>query len=229
MTWPDFAGSREARRRYWARATVGFRRFGGVQPNPAHQALALLEQRGEVDGIVTQNVDGLHEAAGSRNVVALHGTLAEVVCLDCGRRRSREELQRELDAANPWLGEVAARVQADGDADLPDEHVGAFELITCVCGGDLRPDVVFFGEHVPRDRMQRARALVEAARTVLVAGSSLTVGSGYLLVRHALRSGAHLTIVNQGPTRADHLVEDRIDVDVTEALPALLPDQLARR
>lgn len=223
MQWDEFAGSAEARRRYWARGQVGFRRYADVRPNAAHQAVARLEQLGLVDGVVTQNVDGLHLRAGSRTVVQLHGSLDDVLCMACGAREPRRALLRRLDDANPWLREVSAPVQADGDARLGHEHVRRFRVLGCLrCGGDLRPDVVFFGEFVPRERMVRARELVEAASTVLVAGTSLAVGSGRLLVRHARRHGARLAVVNLGPTRADDVADVRVERDVTDVLPGLV-------
>lgn len=220
MQWEEFAGSAAARRRYWARGQVGFRRYADVAPNAAHEAIATLEQRGLVAAVVTQNVDGLHRDAGSREVVELHGSLDEVVCMDCGAREQRRALQARLDAANPWLREVEAPVQADGDAVLAERHVQRFRALGCHGGdGDLRPDVVFFGEFVPRERMLRARRLVEAATTVLVAGSSLAVGSGRLLLRHARRHGARVAIVNLGPTRGDDVADLRLERDVTDVLP----------
>lgn len=219
MQWQDFVGSRAARRRYWARGQVGFRRYAGIEPNPAHTAIAALERDGVVTGVVTQNVDGLHGRAGTRHLVELHGSLAEVVCMDCGDREPRTALQARLDAANPWLAEVDAPVQADGDAVLGEAHVDRFTLVGCLgCDGDLRPDVVFFGEFVPRERMVRARDLVQQARTLLVVGSSLAVGSGWLLLRHARRHGASVVIVNLGPTRGDELADLRLEADVVPVL-----------
>lgn len=219
MQWQDFLGSRAARRRYWARGQVGFRRYAGIEPNPAHTAITALERDGVVTGVVTQNVDGLHGRAGTRHLVELHGSLAEVVCMDCGDREPRTALQARLDAANPWLAEVDAPVQADGDAVLGEAHVDRFTLVGCLgCDGDLRPDVVFFGEFVPRERMVRARDLVQRARTLLVVGSSLTVGSGWLLLRHARRHGAAVVIVNLGPTRGDELADLRLEADVVPVL-----------
>lgn len=224
MQWDEFAGSAAARRRYWARGQVGFRRYAGIAPNPAHRAIARLETAGLVDAVVTQNVDGLHRAAGSDNVVELHGSLADVLCMDCGAREPRPQLQRRLDAANPWLRDVTAPQQADGDALLEDHHVAGFDVLGCLqCDGALRPDVVFFGEFVPRPRMARARDLVERASTLLVAGSSLAVGSGRLLLRHARRHGAAVGIVNIGPTRGDDVADVRLEADVTTVLPRLVP------
>lgn len=222
MQWDEFAGSAAARQRYWARGQVGFRRYLGIEPNDAHRAIASLEAAGLVDAVVTQNVDGLHRAAGSRRLVELHGSLAEVLCMDCGAREPRTALQRRLDAANPWLQEVDAPQQADGDAVLDTEAVAGFEVLDCLaCGGVLRPDVVFFGEFVPRERMATARAHVERARTLVIAGSSLAVGSGRLLLRHARRHGASIAIVNLGPTRGDDVADVRLEADVTEVLPAV--------
>lgn len=224
MQWDEFAGSAAARQRYWARGQVGFRRYAGIRPNPAHEAFAALEAHGLLDAVVTQNVDGLHRAAGSDVVVELHGSLADVLCMSCGAREPRAALQARLDEANPWLSEVQAPQQADGDAVLDDRHVAGFRVLGCrVCDGPLRPDVVFFGEFVPRERMARARDLVEAAATLLVAGSSLAVGSGRLLLRHARRHGAAVAIVNLGATRGDDVADVRIEADVTEVLPRLVP------
>lgn len=222
MQWDEFAGSAAARRRYWARGQVGFRRYAGIRPNDAHRALAELESAGLLDAVVTQNVDGLHAAAGTRRLVELHGSLTDVLCMDCGAREPRADLQARLDTANPWLQEVEAPQQADGDAVLAEHHVDGFELLGCLdCDGVLRPDVVFFGEFVPRARMQAAREHVEAADTLLVAGSSLAVGSGRLLLRHARRHGARVAIVNLGPTRGDEVADVRVEADVTDALPAV--------
>ena len=223
MQWDEFVGSPAARQRYWARGQVGFRRYAGISPNAAHHAVAELEAAGLVEAVVTQNVDGLHRAAGSRRVVELHGSLAEVRCMTCGAREPRAALQGRLDRANPWLRDVDAPQQADGDAVLDERHVAGFEVLGCLaCGGTLRPDVVFFGEFVPRERMARARELVEDASTLLVAGSSLAVGSGRLLLRHARRHGAAVAIVNLGPTRADAVADVRLEGDVTEVLPAVV-------
>lgn len=222
MQWDEFAGSAAARQRYWARGQVGFRRYEGIRPNAAHLAIAELEAAGLVDAVVTQNVDGLHRAAGSRRVVEVHGSLAEVRCMDCGQREPRSALQARLAQANPWLRDVDAAQQADGDAVLDSRHVAGFEVLGCLgCGGVLRPDVVFFGEFVPRERMARARGLVEGADTLLVAGSSLSVGSGRLLLRHARRHGASVAIVNLGPTRGDEVADVRLEADVTDTLPAV--------
>ncbi len=223
MQWDEFVASPAARQRYWARGQVGFRRYAGIVPNAAHRAVAELETAGLVEAVVTQNVDGLHRAAGSRRVVELHGSLAEVRCMTCDEREPRAELQARLDRANPWLRDVDAPQQADGDAVLDERHVAGFDVLGCLaCGGTLRPDVVFFGEFVPRERMVRARELVQSAHTLLVAGSSLAVGSGRLLLRHARRHGAAVAIVNLGPTRGDAVADVRLEGDVTEVLPAVV-------
>lgn len=222
MHWQEFAEDPRARRRYWARGQVGFRRFAGTTPNAAHRAVAALERGGLVDVVVTQNVDGLHQRAGSSAVVELHGSLAEVVCMACGDREPRPSVARRLDRRNPWITEVEAAPQADGDAVLDAELVDRFVPVGCRgCGGDLRPDVVFFGEFVPRARMVRARAAVEGARVVLVLGSSLAVGSGYQLVRRAARGGAAIVVATRGPTRAERLATARSQEDLVTLLPRL--------
>lgn len=223
MQWATFAGDAEARRRYWARGQVGFRRYDAVVPNPAHRAVAAAERAALVTHVVTQNVDGLHQAAGSVAVTELHGSLAEVVCMGCGHREPRPSLAARLDDRNPWIADVAATQLADGDAVLADEHVRRFEVVGCrSCGGDVRPDVVFFGEFVPRDRMRRAKTAVEQARTVLVAGSSLAVGSGWLLLRHAVRHGARVLLATAGTTRGDDLADVRSHEDLVRLLPRVV-------
>jgi NAD-dependent SIR2 family protein deacetylase len=222
MQWEEFAGSAHARRRYWARGQVGYRRYEDVRPNVAHRAVAAFEDAGLVQHVVTQNVDGLHQAAGSRSVTELHGSLAEVVCMACGRRESRAGLQARQAADNPWIEEVRARAQADGDAVVDEDVAARFRPAGCLaCDGDLRPDVVFFGEFVPRERVERAREAVEAAAALVVLGSSLAVGSGYLLVRRAVRRGVPVAVVNRGPTRGDDHADVRVDADLTRVLPAL--------
>ncbi len=203
MTYQRFVGSAEARRRYWARSHVGWRQIGLAAPNAGHRAVAELERRGLIDGIVTQNVDGLHQAAGARRVIELHGGLDRVVCLTCRERTSRTELEDRLRAANPgW--EASGRINPDGDAVLADEQVERFRVVDCAtCGGLLKPDVVFFGENVPRTRVDECFALVAAARALLILGSSLTVRSGLRFVTKAAALGIPIAIVNQGPTGGD--------------------------
>ncbi|MEU7856025.1 NAD-dependent protein deacetylase [Nonomuraea sp. NPDC049141] len=207
MTYQRFVGSAAARQRYWARSHVGWRQIGLAAPNAGHRAVAELERRGLIEGIVTQNVDGLHQAAGARRVIELHGGLDRVVCLTCRERTSRTELEDRLRSANPgWeaSGQGQARINPDGDAVLDDEQVERFRVVDCAtCGGLLKPDVVFFGENVPRARVDECFALVAAARALLILGSSLTVRSGLRFVTKAAALGIPIAIVNQGPTGGD--------------------------
>ncbi|GAA4948956.1 NAD-dependent protein deacetylase [Nonomuraea thailandensis] len=203
MTYQRFVGSAEARRRYWARSHVGWRQIGAARPNAGHRAVAELERRGLLAGIVTQNVDGLHQAAGARRVIELHGGLDRVVCLSCRERTPRAELERRLREANPgW--EASGRINPDGDAVLTDEQVAGFRVVGCAgCGGLLKPDVVFFGENVPRPRVDECFAVVGGARALLVLGSSLAIKSGLRFVTKAAGLGIPIAIVNQGPTGGD--------------------------
>lgn len=223
MQYSEFIGSRTAQQRYWARSYLGWRRIGAAQPNPGHRALVDLEAAGLV-GVVTQNVDGLHSAAGSRRVVNLHGDIAVVVCLDCGDRTPRSSLQHRLSALNPDLrdnvtgGRAAAR--PDGDAVVEDWH--HFVLASCRgCGGRLKPDVVFFGESVPKPRVADAYALVDQAEVLLVAGSSLTVMSGLRFVRYQRKKGRPVVIINRGLTRGDELASVKLDAGCSETLTSL--------
>jgi NAD-dependent SIR2 family protein deacetylase len=223
MTYQTFVGGAAARRRYWARSHVGWRHVARAAPNAGHRAVAELERRRLLGGVITQNVDGLHQAAGSRRVVELHGSLDRVVCLSCGDRTPREDLDRRLHAAN---GEWAARVQAvnpDGDAVLADAEVEQFRLVDCAtCGGVLKPDVIFFGENVPRSRVQECYALVEDAGALVVLGSSLTVLSGYRFVRHAASCAVPVVIVNQGATRGDAQALLTLDAPLGRTLTELV-------
>ena len=223
MTYQAFTGDPLARRRYWARSQLGWKVIARAQPNAGHLAVAALQDAGLLDGIVTQNVDGLHTAAGARELVELHGNLDRVVCLGCGRLSPRAELDRRLREANPeWQAEATA-LKPDGDVDLADEAVQSFRVVDCeACGGMLKPDVVFFGENVPRERVQHCFALVESARSLLVLGSSLTVMSGYRFVLRAAKHGIPVGIVNGGATRGDDKASVRIDAPLGEVLPALV-------
>ncbi|MET7335567.1 NAD-dependent protein deacetylase [Nonomuraea sp. NPDC005650] len=204
MTYQRFTGSAEARQRYWARSHVGWRQIGRALPNAGHRAVAELERRGLLAGIVTQNVDGLHQAAGARRVIELHGGLDRVVCLSCRERTPRADLERRLRAANPGWEAAAARINPDGDAVLTDAQVAGFQVVGCTaCGGLLKPDVVFFGENVPRARVDECFALVAGAHLLLVLGSSLTVRSGLRFVTKAASLGIPIAIVNQGATGGD--------------------------
>lgn len=221
MTYQVFTGSAEARQRYWARSHLGWRHIARARPNAGHEAVAALQQRGLVTGVVTQNVDGLHTAGGARDVLELHGALDRVVCLRCGEVTRRDALEVRLTDANPGFGPGAAVMRPDGDVDL--DAVGDFVVVDCVvCGGVLKPDVVFFGESVPKDRVDRAFALVDAARCLLVLGSSLAVMSGYRFVLHASRRGLPVAVVNQGPTRGDALATVKLDLPLGQVLPALV-------
>ena len=223
MTYEEFVGTTRARQRYWARSHLGWRTITQAEPNDGHRAVAALQRRGLVGGIVTQNVDGLHQAGGARDVIELHGSLAEVVCLSCRWRCTRLAHDARLRTANPDFAAEVSRVNPDGDAELVDDLVARFRLVGCAgCGDDqLKPDVVFFGENVPRDRVERCYALVDAARTLLVLGSSLSVMSGLRFVRHAARRGIDVAIVNQGATRGDPLATLRLDVPLGHTLRAL--------
>jgi len=225
MTYQVFTSDPAARRRYWARSHLGWRLMAGAQPNEGHRAVTGLQEQGLLAGVVTQNVDGLHTAAGARDVVELHGGLATVVCLGCGDRTARSQLDRRLREANQgWQARVLA-VHPDGDVDLPEGELERFRPVDClVCGGVLKPDVVFFGEKVPADRVARCFALVESAGALLVLGSSLTVMSGYRFVLRASKLGVPVAIVNAGPTRGDDLADVRVDAPLGEVLP-----ELARR
>jgi NAD-dependent SIR2 family protein deacetylase len=218
----EFARSADVRQRYWARAALGFARFFQAKPNPAHNALAELERRGALTAIVTQNVDGLHHAAGSRRVIELHGTLAEVVCLECGAVEARASVQERLLARNPgWLS-LAAEIAPDGDADLPAEHVARFEVAPCQrCGGPLKPRVVFFGENVPKPVVDAAFDAVDEAEALLVVGSSLAVFSGYRFVLRAARRGVPIVMVNLGSARGEELCAAKVDGKAGEILPRL--------
>ncbi|MFC8999555.1 NAD-dependent protein deacetylase [Streptomyces rochei] len=219
MTYQDFTADARARRRYWARSHLGWRTFGRARPNAGHRAVAAFGRRGLLSGVITQNVDGLHQAAGSDGVVELHGSLDRVVCLSCGAFSPRRELARRLEEANPDFAPVAAGINPDGDADLTDEQVGDFRVVPCaVCGGVLKPDVVFFGENVPPPRVEQCRALVREAASPLVLGSSLTVMSGLRFVRQAAEAGKPVLIVNRDPTRGDRHALTRVAVPLGTAL-----------
>ncbi|MGW4639072.1 NAD-dependent protein deacetylase [Sphaerisporangium sp. NPDC004334] len=220
MTYQAFTGDPAARRRYWARSHAGWRSMARARPNAGHHAVARLQRRGLVSGLVTQNVDGLHQAGGARSVIELHGSLHRVVCLDCRDTTPREELDRRLREANPRFGALVTAVNPDGDVELPGEAVEAFVPAACrACGGEmLKPDVVFFGETVPRDRVDACFALVERARLLLVLGSSLSVMSGRRFVLRAAKLGVPVAIVNQGPTRGDDYADLTVDAPLGPTL-----------
>lgn len=225
MTYERFTGSLHERRRYWARSHLGWQRVASARPNTGHRAVAALGGAGRLTGVVTQNVDGLHTAAGSPDVVDLHGRLDAVVCLQCSRRRPRLEVALRLEAVNPGFRQsVVASAddrRPDGDVVIDEDVVAAFRVVDCrSCGGVLKPDVVFFGEQVPRERFRRALARVERARTLLVLGSSLTVGSGYRFVTAAARRDLDVVIVNRGATRGDRHAVLKLDAGLADVLPA---------
>ena len=223
VQFADFLSQPATRQRYWARSLVGWRHFGAARPNAAHRALAALEAGGRIDLLVTQNVDGLHERAGSQAVIDLHGRLDVVRCMSCGHRVSRADLQRELEARNPQWAALDARVAPDGDVDLVADDFGSMDVPSCaVCGGILKPDVVFFGESVPRERVDAAMAGVKRADAMLVVGSSLMVYSGYRFAEAAAAAGKPIAAVNQGRTRADHLLRIKVSARCGEVLEVLL-------
>jgi NAD-dependent SIR2 family protein deacetylase len=224
MTYQAFTGSAEARQRYWARSHLGWRHITGAAPNDGHRAVAALERAGLLAGIITQNVDGLHQAAGARTVTELHGSLHRVVCLACWQRSDREELDARLRAANPrWTAAAVGlepAVNPDGDVAL--EETGGFTVADCrACGGLLKPDVVFFGENVPRPRVDACFALVARSSALVVLGSSLTVMSGFRYVRHAASLGIPVVIVNQGATRGDELAVATLDAPLGATLSSM--------
>jgi NAD-dependent SIR2 family protein deacetylase len=223
MTYQDFTAAADARQRYWARSHQGWRTITRAAPNAGHRAVAELERRGLLAGIITQNVDGLHQAAGARHVIELHGSLDRVRCLGCAERTSRGELDRRLRAANPGWAATVTHVNPDGDVVLPDDEVRDFRVVDCTgCGGLLMPDVVFFGENVPRPRVEQCTALVAGAAALLVLGSSLKVMSGYRFVRQAARAGVPVVIINQGPTRGDAHALVIVDAPLGETLTDLV-------
>lgn len=229
MTIRQFTSSREFRQRYWARNHLGWRHMAQTAPNAGHRAVAALERAGVVTGVITQNVDLLHTKAGSRTVINLHGTYARVVCLDCGHGMSRAALAEHLEDLNPGFAERAERVGGlavapDADAIVTDTE--SFRFVDCPkCGGMLKPDIVYFGESVAKDVVDQAYSLVDHSDALLVAGSSLTVFSGYRFVRHAAAHGIPVGIVNRGPTRGDDLATVKVDAGCSPIL-ALLADEL---
>jgi NAD-dependent SIR2 family protein deacetylase len=229
MTYQTFTRDPRGRHRYWARSYVGWRQIAQARPNAAHRAVAELQRAGVVADVITQNVDGLHQAGGARDVVELHGGLDRTVCLECGHVADRAGLDVRLRAANPGFrpeAGTADEVNPDGDVELPDEALDGFVMVDCpACGGGpLKPDVVFFGETVPRDRVDACFTLVDRARSLVVLGSSLTVMSGYRFVIRAAKRGIPVAIVNCGATRGDAKAEVRVDAPLGEVLP-----ELARR
>lgn len=225
MTFQQFTSDPNFRRHYWARNHVGWRHMRTTRPNAGHRALAALESADVVTGVITQNVDLLHQAAGSRNVIDLHGHYNAVVCLNCGHRMSRAELHRELEALNPGFAERVDVEDAEiaPDADAVIEATEGFRVLDCpVCGGVLKPDIVYFGETVPKGRVAKAYEMVDAGEALVVLGSSLAVMSGLRFVHHAAREGQPVAIVNRGPTRGDGHATVKVDAGTSETLTALL-------
>jgi len=222
MTYQTFVGDPLARRRYWARSYLGWRTIASAEPNAGHHAVADMQSAGLLEAVLTQNVDGLHQAAGAVGVIELHGGLDRVLCLHCGQTSARTALDARLAAANPGFGGWALETKPDGDVDLHPSAEAEFRIVDCgTCGGVLKPDVVFFGESVPRDRVQTCFSLVEGARALLVLGSSLSVMSGRRFVLRAAKLGVPVAIVNQGPTRGDEHAAVRLDHPLGETLTAL--------
>jgi NAD-dependent SIR2 family protein deacetylase len=230
MTFQEFTGSAAARQRYWARSHRGWQRIEQAKPNDGHKAVARLERAGLLSGVITQNVDGLHQAAGARSVIELHGGLNRVICLSCRAISDRDELDERLVAANPEARTIRSTgpVKPDGDVELAEPEIASFRLVDCLdCGaGPLKPDVVFFGENVPPERVARCYALVEASRLLLVLGSSLTVASGFRFVRRAAARGIGVAIINQGATRGDPLADVLLDGPLGALLPALAAEAI---
>jgi NAD-dependent SIR2 family protein deacetylase len=218
----DFVGSAAARRRYWARSMIGWPAIAGARPNQAHRALAQLQAASYVCRLVTQNVDGLHQRAGSEHVIELHGSIAQVVCTVCAARMPRSEVQQWLEAANPAYARRCAAGAPDGDADIDPADWDGFRAPDCTrCGGILKPDVVFFGDTVPPDRVAAAMEALEQADAMLVVGSSLMLRSGYRFCEGARRLGKPIAAINIGRTRADHLFQVKIERPCAEVLADL--------
>jgi NAD-dependent SIR2 family protein deacetylase len=230
LSYQDFVTDPAARQRYWARSHVGWRRMARARPNAGHAAVAALESAGVVDAVVTQNVDRLHTAAGSRRVVELHGRIDEVVCLRCGAVTPRAELDRRLAALNPgWADRAGPQAAAAPDGDAVVGDASGFRVADCAgCGGLLKPHLVFFGENVPRARVELCHSLVDRARALLVSGSSLTVFSGRRFVVRARRRGLPVVIVNRGPTRCDADLVPGLDVRVEGGCAEVLGELAAR-
>jgi len=226
MTIRQFTSSADFRRRYWARNHVGWRHMAATEPNAGHRALAELERAGVVSGLITQNVDLLHTKAGSRAVINLHGTYARVVCLSCRHTMSRADLAELLEAANPGFTQRCDALAVAPDADAVVADTDSFTFVDCpACSGMLKPDIVYFGESVPKGIVDEAYALVDDSEALLVAGSSLTVFSGYRFVRHAAARDVPVAIINRGPTRGDDLATVKVDAGCSPML-TLLADEL---
>jgi NAD-dependent SIR2 family protein deacetylase len=223
MTYLAFTTDPIARHRYWARSYLGWRQLATARPNAGHHAVADLQRTGVVGEVITQNVDGLHQSAGAAHVVELHGGLSRTICLQCGDVASRSELDARLREANPDFDATVEQVNPDGDVELPDAELDGFVMLDCLAcgGGPLKPDVVFFGETVPRERVTRCFDLVDQAGALLVLGSSLKVMSGYRFVLRMAKLGRPVVIVNQGETRGDAHARLKIDASLSDFLSQL--------
>ena len=226
---PDFRKSEAVRRRYWARSMAGYPTLAGAAPNAGHHALAELERAGRIHSIITQNVDGLHTAAGSRKLIELHGNIHGVLCLDCRKIHPRVEIQHWLAQANPTLvptgpaGEVVPEARPDGDAEVELDEFQDFQLPVCsACGGVLQPDVIFFGDNIPLQRTAAALQWADEADAVLVVGSSLMVFSGYRFAKLAAQTNKPIAAINLGKTRADDLIGLKVEASAVEVLPLLV-------
>jgi NAD-dependent SIR2 family protein deacetylase len=218
----EFINDDFMRRRYWARSLIGWRHLSKAQPNAAHDALAELEAQGRIELLVTQNVDGLHQAAGSNNVVDLHGRIDTIRCLSCDSTMPRKAMQDAVEQLNPEFARLDARSAPDGDADLDDIDFSRFDVPGCrSCNGMLKPDVVFFGERVPDVRVEQAMAAVDTADAMLIVGSSLMVWSGFRFAKAAAAAGKPIAAINMGRTRADDLLQLKLERSCTEVLPLL--------
>lgn len=229
VTYQDFMGRESTRQRYWARSMVGWRVMGQATPGPAHQALRCMEQAGRIEMLLTQNVDGLHDAAGSQRTLDLHGRIDTVRCMACEARTKRSDLQHRLLTLNPDWALLDAQTAPDGDADLEHPLFDQFQVPVCErCGGLLKPDVVFFGESVPRARVQAAMDALQASDAVLVAGSSLMVYSGFRFVQAAAAAGKAIVAINLGRTRADEMLALKVALPCGQALTALAAASASR-
>ncbi len=221
MTFGQFLSDPEFRKRYWAGSHLGWRRFDGAEPNAGHLSLASMEKDGISNGVITQNVDGLHLRAGSEHVVDLHGTMDRVRCLTCGQSFARTDIAERIAAENPWLDEPSS-VELGPDGDVAFTQIDDFVTPVCtVCGGILKPDIVFFGEFIPTEKFHEARSLVHAADALLIAGSSLVVNSGIRLLDQAAKKRMPIVIVNRGVTKGDSRANVKLDAGTSEVLTAM--------
>lgn len=222
ILYQEFMASEAVRQRYWARSYLGWLPFSQASPNPAHHALARLESYGRVGRLVTQNVDGLHQKAGSRRVIDLHGRLEQLRCQSCDEPETRHWMQEKLASLNPWIDTLSAATAPDGDADLETDFSGIVVPGCPICGGILKPDVVFYGEQVPRSRIEAVYHALHQADALLVAGTSLMVFSAFQFMREAARLGKPIVAINQGKTRADHLFQLKIERPAGQTLMELV-------